>query len=163
MAGAFACQQFLVELTMSDDNYDDFIDTGLIQLDFWETELLDQLKEFLGRPPTEEFRPELTEVVSQLFTLLPLQFDAKTCEEDYLQEVLDEFPNWQAQVKTLQMEQAFLYEDLREIRDQLRDGAPLHVLFPVLAEWIERLYKHEAEEHRLSQLAVNLDLGGPGH
>lgn len=148
---------------MSKHEYDDAVDAELIQLDFWETELLDQLGELLSRSPTEEIRPQLTEIVGQLFTLLPLQFDAKTCEEDYLQEVLDEFPNWQGQVKALQMEQAFLYEDLRDIRNRLHDNEPLHALFPVLGDWIERLYKHEAEEHRLSQLAVNLDLGGPGH
>jgi len=147
---------------MTDHEYDNAADTDMIQLDFWESELLDQLRELLGRQATEDIRPQLLDAVNQLFTLLPLQFDAKATEEQYLQEVLDEFPNWHGQVNALQIEQAFLYEDLRDIRDQLRDDAPLNGLIPAIGEWLERLHKHEAEEQRLSQLAINLDLGGSG-
>jgi hypothetical protein len=102
-------------------------------------------------------------VVNELFLLLPVQFDAKTCDE-YLRDVIDEFPNWDPQVQALWIEQAFLYEDLREIRDHLEqaENTPEDAgrLIPEVREWLARLENHDREERRLRQLAVNFEPGG---
>ncbi len=138
-------------------------DNSVAQLDHRETELVEALRHLSEMEPTETTRAQLVTAVNQLFSLLPIQFEMKACD-DYLAEVTDEFPNWDTQVRTLRVEQALLYEDLRDIRDRLADAdstqAAEAALIPVIKDWVHRLQMHEKEERRLSQVAANLDVGG---
>jgi len=78
--------------------------------------------------------------------------------------VIVECPNWDTQVQAVGIEQAFLYEDLREIRDQLEQADDssdeVEALIPPIKEWIDRMQTHDQNERRLRQFAVNLDVGG---
>ena len=133
------------------------------EIDRWTEELSDELRHLLDGTITDTTRLRMLSVVNQLFALLPVQFDAKTCD-DYLRDVVHEFPNWDPQVQALWIEQAFLYEDLREIRTHLERAddsvASLNDLIPETRDWLDRLQKHDEEECRLRQLAVNFEPGG---
>jgi hypothetical protein len=139
------------------------ITENLQDVEHWADELVHELHQLMDSEPTENTRLRMLSVVNELFSLLPVQFDAKTCDE-YLRDVIDQFPNWDPQVQALWIEQAFLYEDLREIRDHLEqaDDTPQDVdrLIPEVREWLVRMENHDHEERRLRQLAVNFEPGG---
>lgn len=138
-------------------------DSDSAQIDHWATELAEELHQLMEGDPTENTRVRMLSVVNELFALLPVQFDAKTCD-DYLRDVIHEFPNWDPQVQALWIEQAFLYEDLRELRNHLEeaDDTPEDAarLIPEIREWLTRLENHDREERRLRQLAANFEPGG---
>jgi hypothetical protein len=138
-------------------------DTSVAQRDQRQTDLVEELRQLTEDEPTETTQAQLRAAVNELFSLLPVQFEFKSCD-DYLGDVTDEYPNWDTQVRTLRVEQALLYEDLREIRDRLEEGdsAPSTsiTLMPLIKDWVCRLQTHETEERRLSQIAANLDVGG---
>lgn len=62
------------------------------------------------------------------------------------------------------MEHAFLYEDLRQLRETLHDGSAYQAAVPRAlqrsADWIAKMKLHEEEERRLTQVATNLEIGG---
>ena len=128
-----------------------------------EAGLLYEMQQLLDAPPEQEDRERLAVIVDDMFALLPLRFEFDDCE-GYLHEVTEEFPNWDGQVQALFMEQALLYEQLRDIRGELHQAedsmrmrtATLHWL----KVWTECLLLHQAEERRLRQIAVNFDPGG---
>lgn len=134
-----------------------------LDCDCLQAELVDRMEQLIDEPPSEEVLTQLVEVVNHVFSLLPVQFDQKR-EDGYLQHVTERFPNWHEQVELLQVEQALLYEDLREIRNTLESGsdseATLTSTAPQIQDWIARLRRHDQEEVRLSQVAMNLDVGG---
>jgi len=127
--------------------------------------LLGDLREVLSLPPGPHTRPELVALLTRLFELLPQQFAMKE-QGGYLSEVTERFPNWQDQVDALRIEHAFLYEDLRSLRndvdDPMRFRAAKESTMARIAEWMDRFRNHELEERRLAQLGMNLEIGGAG-
>ncbi len=127
--------------------------------------LLGDLREALSQPPGPHTRLELVELLNRLFELLPHRF---AMEEDggYLAEVTRRFPNWQDQIDALRIEHAFLYEDLRGLRndvdDPMRFRASKKLTMARIAEWMDRFRSHEIEERRLAQIGMNLEIGGAG-
>src|SRR4051812_32752453 len=100
-----------------------FEDQGGVATDSTEiyTQLIERLGTLVRAEPSENVYNELVDAVNQLFALLPIQFDQKG-SDGYLHEVTERYPSWDEQVELLQIEQAMLYEDLREIRDKLELG-----------------------------------------
>jgi hypothetical protein len=138
----------------------DLLEGSLENLDQIERELVRRLHQLVGQPDNEATRTQMAAAIQQLFGLLPLQFDKRTCE-DYLSDEAPASAAWASQVTALRVQQAFLYEDLRDLRQQLERGpaaAVLPTVKPLLRDWLQRLAQHEQEERRLSQLAINLDL-----
>lgn len=131
--------------------------------DCLQAELVDRMEQLINEPASEVTLSQLVEVVNHVFSLLPIRFDQKR-QDGYLHDVTERYPNWQEQVELLQVEQALLYEDLREIRSLLEAGSDsertLTAAAPQILDWIARMRRHDREELRLSQLAMNLDVGG---
>lgn len=134
-----------------------------IDCDQLQAELVEKFVCLVSEEPTDGLHFELVDLANQLFSLLPVQFDLKR-SEGYLHDVTDKFPNWNEQVELLKIEQALLYEDLREIRDQLEAGVDSETtvvtIAPMIQDWVSRLRRHDKEERKLSQVAMNLDVGG---
>lgn len=128
-----------------------------------EVELVNELQQRLDEAPSDVDQERLLEIVDELFSILPVRFEFDDCN-GYLHEVTDEFPNWEGQVQALFMEQAHLYERLRDIRNELRridDSERVRTaMVHWLKVWTECLLLHESEERRLRQIAVNFDPGG---
>ena len=128
-----------------------------------QAELVLRLQQVLDGSPEEDRHQDLLPIVDELFLLLPVRFELDD-SDGYLHEVTDEFPSWDGQVQTLFMEQAILYERLREIRNELRrpdSSAKVRTaMMHWLKVWTECLLLHEAEERRLQQIAANFEPGG---
>lgn len=131
--------------------------------DHLQAELIDRMEQLIQEERSEEAHTQLVDVVNHVFSLLPAQFDQKR-EDGYLHDVTEKFPSWHEQVELLRIEQALLYEDLREIRDTLEAGSDsaqtITSVVPLIRDWISRMRRHDREELRLSQVAMNLDVGG---
>lgn len=128
--------------------------------------LLGDLRLALSEPPTPESRREISAILDLLFELLPARFQMEEAG-GYLADVTRRFPNWQEQVDSLRIDHAILYENLRDLRKAI-DGEPVSQraarrLNDKIGEWMHRLRNHEREERRLSQLVMNLEIGGEGN
>lgn len=135
-------------------------DTFVSCLDLWEAELHHELQRLADTPLTADNRTHLTTVVHFLFSLLPVQFDLKyrhvpdfdqfTCER-------------QADLQALRMEQAFLYEELREIHLELQAANSETGLATITAQirrWLRRLETYESAERQLLSDSEQRQLAG---
>ena len=101
-------------------------------------------------------------ILDTLLRLLPREF---TQEEDggYLQEVLDEYPNWERQVQDLHGQHYVLHARLAELRIQVAAVQTQGEISPrsrwELYEWIEQVHHHNRQETELLQTAINLEVG----
>jgi hypothetical protein len=128
------------------------------QLDAAEGELIQQISRLSHEPLSTASRAELMEALDELFRLLPQRFDLKEAG-GYLSDVVVELPEQRPHVEQLWIEQALLYEDLREIRERLRDVSDLAAaedwVSGSLRDWLARLRQHEEQEARLSEEAAH--------
>lgn len=129
------------------------------QIDALESELTAEIMDLSHEPLTAAAHAQLIQALDDLFRLLPQRFDLKEAD-GYLSDVVEEFPEHRRHVEQLRIEQALLYEDLREIRERLRDvsnlGAAQTWISASLHEWIARLQHHEEQEARLSDQASHV-------
>lgn len=124
--------------------------------------LLGDLRELLEEPADEENRRWLLAILDSLADMLPREFQLKE-SGGYLQEVLDEFPSWSAQVDELHHQQHTLYARLRELRWRLAHSASYvgtaDQLRCELRDWMAALTAHHRHENRMLQTALNLEVG----
>lgn len=124
--------------------------------------LLGDLRDLLEEPADKETCRWLLAVLDALLDTLPREMELQE-QGGYMEEVLEQYPNWSDQVDDLQHEKRALYTKLR----QLRDGISRERRFSKIAEevrtglrdWMSSLVAHHRHERRIVQTAFNLDVG----
>lgn len=127
-------------------------------LDLWEAEIVDAIYELQRCNPDEANRDKLLALVSQLFSLLPVQFDLKA-RGDAFREAAQSCPGCAADVSALRLEEAFLYEGLRDILEQLRrddSETSAAAVRPAVDAWLDRLEIYQETDRRLTLIATSL-------
>lgn len=124
--------------------------------------LLGDLREALDSSLGLAERNWLLSILDALLQSLPAQFSLKE-EGGYMEEVLDAFPYWDRQVEQLRSEHAPLVETLTVLRGRIATGSEFKQVAQIvkddLADWMERLFRHESRECRLFQNAMNVEVG----
>lgn len=122
--------------------------------------LLGDLLDLLNDPQGPETQIWCLSVIDTLLRILPREFRTKE-SGGYLEEVLEEFPSWDRQVRDLQRQHNSLQTQLVNLRANIassRRGISLRNRF-ALFEWIEQVHDHNQRETALWQTAFNLDVG----
>lgn len=124
--------------------------------------LLDDLRELLDEGLDDENTRWVHAIVDQLCINLQHEFAAEQ-KAGYLDEVLEQFPNWQQRVERLQRNRLQLIKELKQLQLQLDRTLPktpiANTLRQDFQQWVERLSKHKQQENILLMDAVNLDVG----
>ncbi|MGH7199629.1 MAG: hypothetical protein ACREJB_03430 [Planctomycetaceae bacterium] len=124
--------------------------------------LLGDLRDLLEEPAGPLTSKWLLAVLDALLDTLPREFELKQ-QGGYLEEVLEQFPNWSGEVYRLRDEYEELCQKLQDLRDQVAMEAPFTEIAAEvdrdLREWMTHLTAHTRHEHRVLQTAFNLDVG----
>ncbi len=125
-------------------------------------DLLDLLEEVDGDANAWKW---ISEVLDTLLKTMPREFELQD-EGGYLEEVLEEHPNWQGHVRNLYKERCTLLANLSDLRMRMDDSVPLHQMRQIAAElryelreWITSYIAHQRHERRIVQEAYNSDIG----
>lgn len=107
----------------------------------------------------------ISKVLDTLLTAMPREFELQD-QGGYLEEVLEEQPNWQGQVRNLYQERCDLLIKLNDLRTRMRDSQPLQKMQKIASElrdelrdWITTYIAHQRHERRIIQDAFNSDFG----
>lgn len=107
----------------------------------------------------------ISKVLDTLLTAMPREFELQD-QGGYLEEVLEEQPNWQGQVRNLYQERCDLLIKLNDLRTRMRDSQPLQKMQKIASElrdelrdWITSYIAHQRHERRIIQDAFNSDFG----
>lgn len=125
--------------------------------------LLGDLRDLLSEAePDEQTTRWITAVLDALLDALPHEMELKA-QGGYLQPVLDQFPNWAAQIGELASEKEQLFQKLHELRVQVETPGSFEVLANEirsdLQEWMTLWTAHLRHERRIMQSAFTLDVG----
>jgi len=124
--------------------------------------LLGDLRELLQAPDKTDTSLWMLSTLDALLETMPIEFELKQ-SGGYLQEVVDEHPNWQPLVSRLEREHYDLCIRLSELRETVARAAPFISLAEQidadLRDWMNQLAAHNRHEIRLIQTAVNLEVG----
>jgi len=97
--------------------------------------------------------------------MMPREFELQDAG-GYMEEVLEEQPNWQGQVRNLYQERCDLLKKLNELRIRMQDSLSLHQMRQIagelrheLRDWITSYIAHQRHERRIIQDAFNNDIG----
>ena len=85
--------------------------------------LIGDLRDLLEEPLEDENIGWLLTVLDALLDTLPVEFELKE-EGGYLEEVLEEFPNWPVHVSNLRNNHEHLCGSLQELRDRIATQTP---------------------------------------
>lgn len=122
-------------------------------------DLLDLLEEADGDASAWRW---ISEVLDTLLKTMPREFELQD-QGGYLEEVLEEHPNWQGQVKNLYDERCELLAKLTELQTRMQAARPLRKIADELRfdlqDWITSYIAHQRHERRLIQDAFNNDIG----
>lgn len=122
-------------------------------------DLLDLLEEADGDESAWKW---ISEVLDTLLKTMPREFELQD-QGGYLEEVLEEHPNWQSQVKNLYDERCELLVKLTELQTRMKAARPLRKIAGELRhdlrDWIASYIAHQRHERRLFQDAFNNDIG----
>ncbi|MFI4852842.1 MAG: hypothetical protein ACIAZJ_27330 [Gimesia chilikensis] len=125
-------------------------------------DLLDLLDEADGDAAAWKW---ISKVLDTLLSTMPREFELQD-EGGYLEEVLEEQPNWQGQVRDLYRERCELLLKLNQLRTRMRDSQPLQKMQQIASElrdelrdWITSYIAHQRHERRIVQDAFNSDFG----
>jgi len=125
--------------------------------------LLGDLRDVLEEPFDEVTQKWLKAVVDALLELLPREFALMDGDGGYLNEVLEQDPNWSRYVERLAGQRRIIHAQLQTLRRQMDlpgDEAPdASQLRNGLKDWITSLTAFHRHERRLVQTAFNLDVG----
>ncbi len=127
--------------------------------------LLGDLRDLLEEAESDEQTTRwVVAVLDALLEMLPHEIELKS-EGGYLQEVLEQYPNWAGLVGELASEKQALFEKLGELRFQLHCPHSIEVqvleteLRCDLREWMTLWTAHLRHERRMMQSAFTLDVG----
>lgn len=116
--------------------------------------LLGDLRSLLSEPLTEQSRQWIQKLLDMLLEILPGQFAAEEAD-GYLQDVLDEYPQWAGRIESLRQQHDDLYQSLSGLRADLSDEQSVlrraHQVRRELGAWMDRLQSHQDAEMRLLQ------------
>lgn len=128
---------------------------GLIHL------LLDDLRELVQDPPSEDDLPWVTAVVDYIILSLRQKFDLETCD-GYLAEVVEFRPNWTPRVNRLRGEFVQLLKQIAVLRrGLLQSNAKLtfNETCSALRDWADNFRQHQSVGNQLFQDAFLIDTG----
>ena len=124
--------------------------------------LLDELKDLLQEPVDLEDTQWIESALDQLCQFVDEEFQLQE-QGGYLNEVLDEFPNWDRQIEILKLEHVRLRNELTLLR--ARFSQPLsrkqidRVVRQNFREWFREFSTHKRAENELILKAHTLDVG----
>jgi hypothetical protein len=111
--------------------------------------LLGDLRQLLSEPLTEQSRVWIRKLLDMLLDLLPGQFAAEEAD-GYLQDVLDEHPQWRRRVDSLRQQHDDLYQSLSGLRADLIDEQSVRQrasqVRRELRAWMDRFQSHQEAE-----------------
>jgi len=114
--------------------------------------LLGDLRQLLSEPVTEQSQVWISKLLDMLLDLLPGQFAAEEAD-GYLQEVLDEHPQWSRHIAALRQQHDDLYQSLSGLRADLSDEQSVRrrtsQVRRELRGWMDRFQSHQDAEMRL--------------
>lgn len=124
--------------------------------------LLGDLRDLLEEPADEENRRWLIVILDALLEAKRREFELQQ-DGGYLEEVLEQFPNWEPQVDQLHREHRELFFNLRELRERIGLRQSFKEIAEAvrtdLREWMTLLQAHHRHTRRILQSAFNLDVG----
>ena len=124
--------------------------------------LLGDLRELLKSPGKTDTSPWMLSTLDALLETLPMQFELKR-DGGYMQDIIDEHPNYQPLVVRLEREHIELCERLVDLRCRIAKSAPFVSLADQISadlrDWVNQLTAHNRHETRLIQTAANIDVG----
>lgn len=114
--------------------------------------LLGDLRQLLSEPVTDQSRLWIRRLLDMLLDLLPGQFAAEEAD-GYLQDVLDEHPQWERRITDLRQQHDDLFQSLSGLRADLSDEQTVDrrasQVRRELAAWIDRFQRHQDAEYQL--------------
>lgn len=124
--------------------------------------LLGDLRDLLEEPADEENCRWLIVILDALLEAKRREFELQE-DGGYLEEVLEQFPNWEPQVDQLHREHRELFSLLRELRERIGLRQSFNEIADAvrtdLREWMTLLQAHHRHTRRILQSAFNLDVG----
>lgn len=124
--------------------------------------LLGDLRELLKSPDATDSSPWMLSTLDALLETLPLQHALKRAG-GYMQDIIDEHPNYHPLVVRLEREHDVLCERLVDLRCRIEAAAPFTSLADQISadlrDWVNQLTAHNRHETRLIQTAANMDVG----
>jgi hypothetical protein len=124
--------------------------------------LLGDLRDLLDEPETPETVRWLEAVLDALLDTIPEEFALKS-GDGYLNEVLEDYPNWHSSVEKLENEYYALFRRLRQLREKIRNEEDYSSIADEVArelrQWMHAFRAHHQAEQRLVSLAANLEVG----
>ena len=124
--------------------------------------LLEDLSELPAEPLDRENAEWMLAVVEKMVDNLARQCRLEE-EQEYMADVLDQFPSWYPQIEHLQQEQELLRRQLGDIRARLAGEVHRGVVGREtrrqLRDWIQGFRQHDAREGELIHDAFTLDVG----
>jgi hypothetical protein len=125
--------------------------------------LLGDLRDLLEEGPDDQNRQWLAAVLDALIEAVPQEIELRS-REGYLNEVIEQFPNWAPQVDRLKSEKLGLYARLKRLRENLDQPRKFAVVKEKtraeLREWMTAFTAHHRHERRVVQDAFMFDIGG---
>ena len=101
-------------------------------------------------------------IIDTLLEKMPVEFEMRDCG-GYLEEVLEQYPNWQVKVQELYSERCELFKKLSELREQMQQSRSVkkiaNELQHDLRDWMHLYTAHQRHERRIVQNAFNYDIG----
>jgi len=124
--------------------------------------LIGDLRDLLEEPANSETFGWLSAVLDALLDTLPREQQLREAG-GYLNDVLEEYPNWSNQVDRLKTQQQALHQKLYHLRISLEDDRSfMQAADDVRRElqlWMHSLQAHHRQERRLVQAAFTVDVG----
>ena len=124
--------------------------------------LTGQLADLLAEPAENATTLCVVELLDAMLDNLREQFRLEE-EQDYLADVLQQYPNWHPEVEHLRQQHSLLHNQLRDIRRRVAAaGDRPTVRYQTrrqLRDWINTYNEHERRETQLIQDAFTLETG----
>ena len=124
--------------------------------------LLGDLREILEESPDEENCRWLLVILDALLEAKQREFELQE-DGGYLEDVLEQVPNWQPQVEQLRDEHHELFGNLRQLRERVGNRQSFDTVADTvradLRDWMTLLQRHHRHTRRIVQSAFNFDIG----
>jgi hypothetical protein len=124
--------------------------------------LLGDLRDLLEESPDEENCRWLLVILDALLEAKQREFELQE-DGGYLEDVLEQVPNWQPQVEQLRDEHRELFGNLRQLRERVGSRQTFDEVADTvradLRDWMTLLHRHHRHTRRIVQSAFNFDIG----
>jgi hypothetical protein len=124
--------------------------------------LLGDLRDLLEEPTDEENCRWLVVILDGLLEAKKREFELQE-DGGYLEDVLEQVPNWEPQVEQLRREHHELFANLRKLRDRVGSRMSFETVADTvradLRDWMTLLQRHHRHTRRIVQSAFNFDIG----